>query len=1211
MCIRDRPEAGDALEGTFPRGGTTRAPEASADEPAPEKGDFLFGVAEKPKEANTERKRRNEEAPEEAEKKRKKEKPAKVERMSFAQLSIGTAMLGAVKEARNSGLTISLPNQLTGFVRYERVSDVIATMYEQYDPEAGVPLPDLAEMFPEGSIVHCVIVGMDTTQGKRRLELSLKASDLNQELPQGAVKDGAAVYATVRSKEDRGWLLDLGVHGLQGFVPNDSINKGDPMIVGTPKLCAVVTATKGTKALVLSATTAQVLAGKVKKASGFHHLIPGSALTCRLVDKVGDSPLRQGYKVSILDGRFEASIDWQHATGVEIKKGKDVMARVLCINYEDKQVSLTVDPFLMNLSVKPIPSKLKLGQVLVGSVTCVDEGVGLSLTLPLKKNSTDAFHGYAHISQAAEDFVKSLTRSFDIGSTHKCRILSFNRLEGVAVLTLKPSVLEQAVLSHADVSPGMLLDVVVVQPQTHGLKVKLTDSITGFIPIMHLSDRPAADNGTLKFTTGQTIKARVLTVDPVKRSVILTLKRSMVASEFPALTSFDVAQPGEAYHGYVSSAKPAGMFVSFYDSVFGMIPKAELDLFSDAMPKVGGVVKVWLRQVSGNRLRFGLSAVQGSANTTKSLSTFDQVEIGEITNATVAKILETALVLTLENGASGVLPVEHLSDHSSVVALLLESIVVGAELGEVLVLEKDQSKRKLMLSRKASLLAAVRREGLPSKVDQMSTGEVYPGFIKNVHKYGAFVSFMNRASGLAPKRQIADVFVSEVEEHFQPGQSVNALVNTLEEGKVSLSLKASECPEHPDAPEPVQTFFNDRELAATLARKASGAVVDTAVWEQLAIGSVVDAQVMSVHDYGTVMSLLGDVVGFVKAEQHGGQQCVAGETVQCRVVDVAQDQAIVDLSLKLVGGAKPKKRKRETSAKMQASVELIKEDYLVLSLADGSIGFALTNTFNNRVGEAHDLYSYGQKLSVSPAGDAAPNRMLLAINHKTAGSSSKTPSKHDSVDPEVKGVADIKLGMLTKAKVVDTTAAVVNVLLSRGIKGRIHHSQCAQEPADLVAGQLLDVRVLSKGFGKGGRMYELSSLADVLSAEELPRFDTIESIKEGKKLTGFVESISGDSLSIWVSPLLRGRMPAVEASTDVSVASELSSNFELGQQITCYVTKVEPQRSHLDLSVLAPKLRVASVGALRLACLLYTSDAADEEDSVDLGGRRFIQNKRE
>ena len=31
--------------------------------------------------------------------------------------------------------------------------------------------------------------------------------------------------------------------------------------------------------------------------------------------------------------------------------------------------------------------------------------------------------------------------------------------------------------------------------------------------------------------------------------------------------------------------------------------------------------------------------------------------------------------------------------------------------------------------------------------------------------------------------------------------------------------------------------------------------------------------------------------------------------------------------------------------------------------------------------------------------------------------------------------------------------------------------------------------------------------------------------------------------------------------------------------------------------------------AITPACLLYTSDAADEEDSVDLGGRRIIKKK--
>ena len=39
------------------------------------------------------------------------------------------------------------------------------------------------------------------------------------------------------------------------------------------------------------------------------------------------------------------------------------------------------------------------------------------------------------------------------------------------------------------------------------------------------------------------------------------------------------------------------------------------------------------------------------------------------------------------------------------------------------------------------------------------------------------------------------------------------------------------------------------------------------------------------------------------------------------------------------------------------------------------------------------------------------------------------------------------------------------------------------------------------------------------------------------------------------------------------------------------------------------KLKSGKSGALADGCLLYTSDAADERSSVDLGGRRIIKKK--
>eukprot|EP00658_Telonema_sp_P-2_P062859 TRINITY_DN51533_c0_g1_i1.p1 TRINITY_DN51533_c0_g1~~TRINITY_DN51533_c0_g1_i1.p1 ORF type:complete len:144 (-),score=22.06 TRINITY_DN51533_c0_g1_i1:26-457(-) len=48
--------------------------------------------------------------------------------------------------------------------------------------------------------------------------------------------------------------------------------------------------------------------------------------------------------------------------------------------------------------------------------------------------------------------------------------------------------------------------------------------------------------------------------------------------------------------------------------------------------------------------------------------------------------------------------------------------------------------------------------------------------------------------------------------------------------------------------------------------------------------------------------------------------------------------------------------------------------------------------------------------------------------------------------------------------------------------------------------------------------------------------------------------------------------------------------------------------SHFAFRVLTPATGQLVVQAY--TCLLYTSDAADEEDSVDLGGRRIIKKKK-
>ena len=48
----------------------------------------------------------------------------------------------------------------------------------------------------------------------------------------------------------------------------------------------------------------------------------------------------------------------------------------------------------------------------------------------------------------------------------------------------------------------------------------------------------------------------------------------------------------------------------------------------------------------------------------------------------------------------------------------------------------------------------------------------------------------------------------------------------------------------------------------------------------------------------------------------------------------------------------------------------------------------------------------------------------------------------------------------------------------------------------------------------------------------------------------------------------------------------------------------------VSLSVYAKRTSGSSLVATTCTCLLYTSDAADERSSVDLGGRRIIKKKK-
>ncbi len=90
---------------------------------------------------------------------------------------------------------------------------------------------------------------------------------------------------------------------------------------------------------------------------------------------------------------------------------------------------------------------------------------------------------------------------------------------------------------------------------------------------------------------------------------------------------------------------------------------------------------------------------------------------------------------------------------------------------------------------------------------QLEVGEIYEGKVTGITKFGAFVTFENKQTGMVHISEVAPVFVNEIKDFVTEGQMVKVRVLSISpEGKVSLSIKKAmpeeqqHRPRKPDGP---------------------------------------------------------------------------------------------------------------------------------------------------------------------------------------------------------------------------------------------------------------------------------------------------------------------------------------------------------------------------------------------------------------------------
>lgn len=76
---------------------------------------------------------------------------------------------------------------------------------------------------------------------------------------------------------------------------------------------------------------------------------------------------------------------------------------------------------------------------------------------------------------------------------------------------------------------------------------------------------------------------------------------------------------------------------------------------------------------------------------------------------------------------------------------------------------------------------------------EFEVGSIYEGKVTGITKYGAFVNLEGGKSGLVHISEVANSFVSDVNEHVKMGQLIKVKVMSIgDNGKINLSIKRVE-----------------------------------------------------------------------------------------------------------------------------------------------------------------------------------------------------------------------------------------------------------------------------------------------------------------------------------------------------------------------------------------------------------------------------------
>ncbi|KAJ1886081.1 rRNA biogenesis protein rrp5, partial [Kickxella alabastrina] len=903
----------------------------------------------------------------------------------------------------------------------------------------------------------------------------------------------------------------------------------------------------------------------------------------------------------------------------------------------------------------PIPYGTVINDCVVANIVA---NLGLALQIP-GALSVRAFVPAAYLVEDG-DAAPTLNRHigrFRIDTRHRARVIGYDAMDAVIRVSLRPSVVDEKYFTIDDVFPGAIINGTVKRLLDKGAEVVISSNLIGFVHKQELSDTKLK-HPELQFKAEKKVTCRVLKILHEKRSVLLTCRKSLVQSKLPTVFGYTEAEgavPGTITMAIVDRLVAGGAVINFYQGAHGFVPTGTKQL------AVGQAVKC--RILSANAEKRRISATldvdenselselvdRSKIRANNEFSTdLSQVTTGQVVGGSVTRVADGYVTVRLEgSNLRASMSVGHFSDHrGTILDKIVARTIEGTHLPELVITSIVEKKGRIAVSAKPALIKAAKAGNLPATANDITVGQTMVGWISNTATFGVFVNFPGMITALAPLDMLADRYVAAPSDLFSKDQTVIASVVGIDESedgnKVRVALKSSVVDTAATgflgAADYLLGYFNEIEGAA-----------DSSAFD--CIGAQALVTVKQKHPYGLVVSptsggkLPESSSGFITINQAKDRidECPEGTTVAACVLDVDAEKNIVDFSLRSVlvseasgledaskanGSASADKKMAKLQAKIDAKIdtsrkglqeavkksqetqlviEIVKEDYLVLSmpLFGNSIAFAATKSYND-CSKPFMRFKVGQRLNGTPVRAAAEGKRTLVLlqrgSDRLSGESSGNGDKAKRaavkpVDSAINFFEDYQPGVMTKAIVSGIKGGQANLNLASNVKGRLHITELlddyaavaeAKSPADVFAaagvrvGMTIDVKVLGWHDAKVYKFlpitHRASPMKTVIETTVKPsematesgkvltndiRLATPKTIAAGQVIHGFVKGIleaSGSrtaSVMVMLGLSLIGYMPILAATSSYKVATHPGRFFIPGMPIEVQVAAVD------------------------------------------------------